>query len=157
MVLANDARIKAIQEINYAEMTKKNYYLRDIALTWKYDKKASNLVSTFYVIDQSLTHTTCSTSDMLLIILSVIYMVINQLYDERNLLHNSMNQKVEEAQMTATDAQLYALTTVHAEIYVSVQKINEITANNKLQTKDYHAMREKQMNQTVYIKSEVKL
>ena len=156
MVLANDARIKAIQEINYAEMTKKNYYLRDIALTWKYDKKASNLVSTFYVIDQSLTCTTCSTYDMLLILLSVIYKVINQLLDERKCLHTSMNQIFQEAQMTATAAQLYAVTTVHAKGEISVHKINAITTKHRLLMKDSNAMREKQKNQLVYLKSEVK-
>ena len=46
-------------------MTKKNSEMRDMASTWQSDKKASNLVSIFYVIDKSLTHTTCSTSDLL--------------------------------------------------------------------------------------------
>ena len=55
--LSNDAWIKSIQEIHSAEMTKKNSELRDIALAQQSDKKASNLVSKFYVIDQSLTRT----------------------------------------------------------------------------------------------------
>ena len=57
MGLDNDARIKEIQEINSAYMTKNNSELSDIALAWQSDKKASNLVSEFYVIDQSLTRT----------------------------------------------------------------------------------------------------
>ena len=48
--LANDARIKAIQDIHSAEMTKNNSELRDIASARQSDKKASNPVSTFYVI-----------------------------------------------------------------------------------------------------------
>ena len=71
-------------------------------------------MSVLYVIDKSITRTTYSTSDMLFILLSVIYKVINQIYDERNLLHTSMNQIVEESQMTATAAQLDAVTTVHS-------------------------------------------
>ena len=66
------------------------------------------------------------------IILFVIYKVINQLYDEINLLHISMKQKVEEAHMTATAAQLDAVTTVHAERAVFVHKINAITFNHKI-------------------------
>ena len=120
------------------------------------DKKASNLVSTFYVIDQYLPRTTCSTSDLLFILLSIIYKVIDQLYDERNLLHTSINQKVEEAQMMATAAQLDALTAVNAKRYVSAHKINAITANNKFRIKDFHAMRKNHMNQLVSLKSEVK-
>ena len=73
------------------------------------------MVSTFYVIDQSLTCTTFSTYDLLFILLYVIYKVINIIYDERNFLHTSMNQKFEEAQMTATAAQLDAVTTYHDE------------------------------------------
>ena len=69
---ANEAWIKSIQEIHSSEMTKKNSELRDIASTRQSDKKGSNLVSTFYVIDQYLTRNTCSTSDLLLILLSVI-------------------------------------------------------------------------------------
>ena len=69
---------------------------------------------------------------MLFILLSVIYKVINQLYNERSLLHTSMNQKVEEAQMTVTAAQLDAVTTVHAKRSFSVHKINSITAKHKL-------------------------
>ena len=107
------------------------------------------MVSTFHVIDQSLTLTTFSTSDLLFILLYVIYKVIIILYDERNFLHTSMNQKFEEAQMTATAAQLDALTTVHSKRAVSVHKINSITANHKLGMKEYHAMREIQMNQIV--------
>ena len=113
-------------------MTKNYYKLREIASDRQSDKKASNLVSIFYIIYQPLTCTTCSTSDLIFIILSVIYKVINQLYDERNLLHTSTNQIFEEAQMTATDAQLDAVTTVHAKTYVSVHNINAITSNNKL-------------------------
>ena len=66
--------------------------LNPTASAEKSDKKPSNLVCTFYVIDQSLNRTTCSTSNLLLILLSVIYKVINQIYDERNLLHTSMNK-----------------------------------------------------------------
>ena len=113
-------------------------------------------MSTFYVIDQYLSCTTCSTSDLSLIILSVLYKVINKLYDERNLLHTSINQKVEEAQMMATAAQLDALTAVNAKRYVSAHKINAITANNKFRIKDFHAMRKNHMNQLVSLKSEVK-
>ena len=75
-------------------MTKNNSELSDIVLARQYDKKASNLMSTFYIIDQSLTRTTCSTSDLLFILLPVLYKVNNQLYDESNLLHTSMNQKL---------------------------------------------------------------
>ena len=114
MGLANDARIKVIQEIHYDDTTKKNYEERDTASAWHSDKNSSNLVSTFYVIGQYLTRTTFSTYYLIFILLSVIYKVVNQLYDERNLLHTSMNQKVEEAQMTATAAQLDAINTVHA-------------------------------------------
>ena len=94
MGLDDNARIKKIQEIHSDYMTKNNSELSDIALAWQSDKKASNPVSTFYVIYQYLTSTTCSTSDQLFILLPVIYRVINQLYDERNLLHTSMNQKL---------------------------------------------------------------
>ena len=48
--IANDARIKAIQEIHYNDMTKKNSDLKDIASAQKSDKKVSNLVITVYVI-----------------------------------------------------------------------------------------------------------
>ena len=58
--------------------------------------------------------------------------------------------------MTATAAQLDAVTTVHAERAVSVHNINAITAKNKLRMKDSHAMREKKMNQLVSLKPEVK-
>ena len=75
--LDNSARIKVIQEIHSAEMTKNNSELRDITSDRQSNKKASNPVITFYIIDNSLTHTTCSTSDMLSILLSVIYKVIN--------------------------------------------------------------------------------
>ena len=92
--LANDSRIKEIQEIHSAYMTKNNSELSDIALARQSDKKASNPVSTFYVIYQYLTRTTCSTSYLLFILLPVLYKVINQLYDERNLLHTSMNQQL---------------------------------------------------------------
>ena len=95
-------------------MTKNYYKLREIASDRQSDKKASNLVSIFYIIYQPLTCTTCSTSDLIFILLSVIYNVINQLYDESNLLNTSMNQKVEEEHMTSTAAQLNAVTTVHA-------------------------------------------
>ena len=57
VVLDNDARIKEIQEIHSAYMTKNNSELSNIALAWQYDKKASNPVSIFCVIDQSLTRT----------------------------------------------------------------------------------------------------
>ena len=127
-------------------MTKKNSDLRDIASARQYDKKAPNLVSIFYVIDKSLTSTTCSTSDLLLILLSVIYKVINILLDKRNLIHTYMNQKVEDTQMTSTAAQLDAVTAFHAKISVSVHKINTITAKHKLRMKYYHDMSEKQMN-----------
>ena len=138
-------------------MPKKNSELRDIALAWQSNKGESNLVSTFYIIDQYLTHTTCSTYDPLLILLSVIYKFINQLYDERNLLHTSMNQKVEEAKMTSTASQLDAVTKVHAKRAVSVHNINTITAKHKLRMKYSRAMREEQMNQLVSLKSEAKL
>ena len=92
--LDNESWIKVIQEIQSAAITKKNSELRDIALDPQSDKNSSNPVSTFYVIYQYLTSTTCSTSDQLFILLPVIYRVINQLYDERNLLHTSMNQKL---------------------------------------------------------------
>ena len=59
--------------------------------------------------------------------------------------------------MTSTISPLDAVTTVHAKIYVSVHKINSITAKYKLQMEDSRAMREKQMNQLVSLKSEVKL
>ena len=51
--LANDARIKPIQEIHYNETTKNYSELRDIASAWQSDKKASNLVSTFLFIFNS--------------------------------------------------------------------------------------------------------
>ena len=124
-------------------MTRKNSELKDIASYRQSDKKASNLVSTFYVIDKYLTRTTCSTSDLLFILLSIIYKVIDQLYDERNLLHTSMTQKVEEVQITATAAQLDAVTTVQAKRAVPSHKINDITDNHKLLMKDSHAMWEK--------------
>ena len=92
--LANDSRIKAIQKIHFIDMTKNNSELSDIALARQSDKKESNLVSEFYIIYQSLTRITCSTSDLLFILLPVIYKVMNQLYDERKLLHTSMNQKL---------------------------------------------------------------
>ena len=132
MGLDNESRIKAIQEIHYAEITKKNSDLRDIALARKYDKKASNMVSS---IDQYLTRITCSTSHLLFILFSAIYKVINQLYDERNFLNTSINQKVEEAQTIETSAQLDAVTTVHSERAVSVHKINAITAKQKNELK----------------------
>ena len=94
MGLDNNTRIKEIQEIYCDYITKNNFELSDIALSRQSDKKASNLMSTFYIIDPSLTRTTCSTSDLLFILLPVIYRIINQLYDERNLLHTSMNQKL---------------------------------------------------------------
>ena len=53
-------------------MTKKNSELRDIVLGCESDKKVSHMVSTLYVIDQYLTSTTCSISDMIFILLSVI-------------------------------------------------------------------------------------
>ena len=152
MVLANEDRIKTIQEKHSAATPKKNSDLRDIVSARHYDKKVSNLVSKFYVIDPSLTRTNFSTSDLLFILLSVIYKVINQLYDERKLLHTSTNQKVEEAQMMATTAQLDAVTTVLSERAASVHNINAITANHKLPMKEYHAMRDKQMNQLVSVK-----
>ena len=67
-----------------------------------------------------------------------------------------MNQNIEEAPMTATAAQLYAVTTVHAKGEISVHKINAITTKHRLLMKDSNAMREKQKNQLVYLKSEVK-
>ena len=137
-------------------MTKNNSELRDIASARQSEKKASNLVSKFYVIDQSLTCNNCSASDLLFIILSAIYKVINQLYDERNLRHTSMNPKVKEAQMTATAAKLDALTTVRSEISISLHNTSAIKANHKLRMKDSHAMRENQINQLVSLKSEVK-
>ena len=97
-------------------------------------------MSTFQVIDQSLTRTTCSTSDLLFVLSSVIYKVINQIYYERNLFHTSMNQNVEEAHMTATTSQLDAVTTFH-------------TSKHKILMKDSHSMREKQINQPVSLKS----
>ena len=136
MGLYTDSQVKVIQEINSAETTKNNSELREIASARQSDKKASNLVSTFYVIDKSLTRTTCSTSALLFIFLSVIYKVINQLYDERNLLHTSINKNVEEAHMTVTDVQLDAVTTVHAKRSVSVHNINAITAKRKLLMND---------------------
>ena len=54
VLIANDTRIKSIQDIHSAEMTKQNSELRDITSAWQSDKNASNLVSTFYVIDQIL-------------------------------------------------------------------------------------------------------
>ena len=81
MGLVKNARIKAIQEIHSTEMTKKDFDLRDIALAQQSDKKASNLVSILYLIDKSLNRTTCSTSDLIFILLSFMYKVINQLYD----------------------------------------------------------------------------
>ena len=65
-------------------------------------------------------------------------------------------QKVEEAQMTATAAQLDVVTTVHAERDISVHKINSIASNHKLRMKESNSMREKHMNQLVSLKSEVK-
>ena len=124
-------------------MTRKNYELKDITSAPQAEKKALNLVSKFCVIDQSLTSNNCSASDLLFIILSVIYKFINQLYDERNLLHTSMTQKVEEVQITATAAQLDAVTTVQAKRAVPSHKINDITDNHKLLMKDSHAMWEK--------------
>ena len=137
-------------------MTRKNSELKDIASYRQSDKKASNLVSKFCVIDQSLKSNNCSASDLLFIILSVIYKFINQLYDERNLLHTSMNPKVKEAQMTATAAQLDVLITVSSEISVSVHKTSAIKANHKILMKNSRAMREKQINKLVSLKSEVK-
>ena len=58
--------------------------------------------------------------------------------------------------MTATDAQLDAVTTFHAEISVSVHNTNAITDKHKLLMKYSHSMREKQVNQLVSLKSEVK-
>ena len=58
--------------------------------------------------------------------------------------------------MTTTAAQLDALTTVHEKISVSIRTINVITANHKLRMKKYRVMGEKQMNQVVSFKSEVK-
>ena len=58
--------------------------------------------------------------------------------------------------MTATASQLDAVTTVHAKRAVSVHKINAITVKHKLRMKDSRDMREKQMNQLVSLKSEVK-
>ena len=52
-----------------------------------------------------------------------------------------MNQKIEEAQMTATSAQLDAVKTVHAKRAVFVHNINTITAKHKLRMKDSHYMR----------------
>ena len=49
--IANDAWLKAIQEIQYADVTKENSDLRDIASARQSDKKTSNLVRTFYFID----------------------------------------------------------------------------------------------------------
>ena len=100
MGLDNYARIKEIQEIHSTEIIKKNSELRYIVSVCQSDKKASNLVSTFSL---SLTRTNFSTSHLLLMLLSVIYKVINQLYDESNLLRTSMNQNFEEAQMTDTE------------------------------------------------------
>ena len=117
-------------------MIQKNSELRYIASDWQSDKNASNLVNKFYVIDQYLTRTIFSTSNLLFIIVSILYKAINKLYDERNLIHPSMNQKIKEAQMTATAAQLDAVTTLHVEISVSVHKINAITAKHKHQMKD---------------------
>ena len=48
--LANNSRIKAIQEIYSSGMNKRNPELRHIASARQSDKKASNLVSKFYVI-----------------------------------------------------------------------------------------------------------
>ena len=155
VVIANDARIKTIHKINYADMTKKNSDLRDITSDRQSDTKASNLVSTFYVIDQYLTRTTFSSSDIPFILLSVIYKVINQLYDERKMLHTSMNQKIEETQMTATTAQLDTVTKFHAKKSVSIHKINAISSKHKLRMKYAHATREIQMNQLVSLNSEV--
>ena len=67
-----------------------------------------------------------------------------------------MSQKVEEAQMTSTAAQLDGVKTVHAKITVSVHNINAIPAKHKLRMKESRAMRENQMNQLVSLKSEVK-
>ena len=114
------------------------------------------MVSTFHVIDKSLTLTTCSTSDLIFIILSVKYKVINELYYESNFLRTSINQKVEETYMTATASQLDAVTTFHSKRAVSVHKINSIASKHKLRMKDSRDMREKQMNQLVSLKSEVK-
>ena len=58
--------------------------------------------------------------------------------------------------MTATVSQLDAVRTFHAKRDVSVHKINAITAKHKLLIKDYHAMRENQMNQLVSLKLDVK-
>ena len=57
--------------------------------------------------------------------------------------------------MTATAEKLDAVTAVHDKRDVSVHKTNVITAKQKLRMKDSHAMREKQMNKLVYLKSEV--
>ena len=67
-----------------------------------------------------------------------------------------MNQNIEEAPMTATAAQLYAVTTVHAKRSVSVHKIYAIISKHNLRMKGSHSIREKQMNQLVSLKSEVK-
>ena len=66
-----------------------------------------------------------------------------------------MNQNVEETHTTATSAQVDAVTTFYAKRSVSVYIINAITAKHKLQMKDSHSMREKQMNQLVSLNSEV--
>ena len=58
--------------------------------------------------------------------------------------------------MTATSAQLDEVTAVHSERAVSVYKINAITSKNKLPMKDSHTIKEKQMNQLISLKSDVK-
>ena len=58
--------------------------------------------------------------------------------------------------MTATSAQLDEVTAVHSERAVSVYKINAITYKHKLPMKDSHTIREKQMNQLISLKSDVK-
>ena len=59
--------------------------------------------------------------------------------------------------MTATAAQMDAVTTVHAERSAYIHKTNFVASKHKLRMKDSHSMREKHMNQLVSLKSEVKL
>ena len=58
--------------------------------------------------------------------------------------------------MTATAAQMDAVTTVHTERAISVHKINYIASKHKNLMKDSHSMIQKHMNQLVSLKSEVK-
>ena len=58
--------------------------------------------------------------------------------------------------MTATAAQMDAVTPVHDDRAVYIHKTNSIASKHKLRMKDSHSMREKHMNQLVSLKSEVK-